>query len=77
MATRPRRGPSIECLGEFGTSKSCIKTARLLVLHKPSGLLTVPGRGEHLHDCLASRAASRFPAARWCTVSIKIPPVSW
>lgn len=38
--------------------------ARLLVLDKPSGLLAVPGRGEHLADCLASRAQATFPDAR-------------
>jgi tRNA pseudouridine32 synthase/23S rRNA pseudouridine746 synthase len=35
----------------------------LLVLDKPSGLLAVPGRGEHLADCLALRAQALFPQA--------------
>jgi len=35
----------------------------ILVLAKPSGLLSVPGKGEDLADCLESRAAERFPAA--------------
>ena len=30
--------------------------AHLIVVHKPSGLLTVPGRGEGRGDCLISRA---------------------
>jgi len=38
--------------------------AALLVLEKPSGLLTVPGRGAHLADCLAARAEDAFPGAR-------------
>lgn len=37
---------------------------RLLVLDKPSGLLSVPGRGEQLKDSLAHRVQARFPDAR-------------
>ena len=37
--------------------------AQLLVLEKPSGLLSVPGKGEHLADCLISRAQAAFPGA--------------
>ncbi|MEM9198680.1 MAG: RluA family pseudouridine synthase [Pseudomonadota bacterium] len=36
----------------------------VLVLVKPTGLLSVPGRGGHLADCLASRAEAQFPGAR-------------
>lgn len=35
----------------------------LLVLDKPSGLLSVPGRGDHLADCLLSRLQAVFPEA--------------
>ena len=35
----------------------------LLVLNKPSGLLSVPGRAPENHDSLAARVQSRFPAA--------------
>ena len=35
--------------------------AHLLVLDKPAGLLSVPGRGPHLADCLISRAQLAFP----------------
>ena len=35
----------------------------LLVLNKQSGLLSVPGRHEHLKDCLESRVQSRYPTA--------------
>lgn len=31
------------------------------MLSKPSGLLSVPGKGEHLSDCLESRARAEFP----------------
>ena len=37
---------------------------RLLVLDKPSGLLSVPGKGPLNADCLAVRAAEAYPGAR-------------
>lgn len=37
---------------------------RLIVLNKPSGLLSVPGIGEAKRDCLAARVAAQFPGAR-------------
>lgn len=36
----------------------------VLVLNKPSGLLTNPGRGAHLSDCLLSRVQQQFPLAQ-------------
>jgi tRNA pseudouridine32 synthase/23S rRNA pseudouridine746 synthase len=35
----------------------------LIVLNKPSGLLSVPGRGEDRHDSLAVRVQREFPQA--------------
>ena len=35
----------------------------LLVLEKPSGLLSVPGRGPDKQDCLSKRAQDRYPEA--------------
>lgn len=35
----------------------------LLVVNKPSGLLSVPGRGENLADCLLARVQAVFPEA--------------
>ncbi len=35
----------------------------LLVLNKPSGLLSVPGRGEDKQDCLITRAQAQWPEA--------------
>ena len=35
----------------------------LLVLDKPSGLLSVPGRGPDKADCLAARVQARYPEA--------------
>jgi len=36
---------------------------QLLLVNKPSGLLSVPGKGEHLADCLLSRVQAAFPEA--------------
>lgn len=35
----------------------------LIVVNKPSGLLSVPGKGAHLADCLLSRVEAAFPGA--------------
>ncbi|MDH5797718.1 MAG: RluA family pseudouridine synthase [Paracoccaceae bacterium] len=35
----------------------------LLIVDKPSGLLSVPGKGEHLADCLLARVQAVFPEA--------------
>jgi len=35
----------------------------IVVIDKPAGLLTVPGRGEHLSDCLIARVQAIFPGA--------------
>lgn len=37
--------------------------AHLLIVVKPSGLLSVPGKGEHLADCLLTRIQVAFPEA--------------
>lgn len=37
--------------------------ADILVLHKPAGLLCVPGRGPDKQDCLSARAHQRWPGA--------------
>ena len=34
-----------------------------IVVDKPSGLLSVPGRGEHLQDCMAARVQTHYPDA--------------
>lgn len=35
----------------------------VLVVNKPSGLLTNPGKGTHLSDCLLTRVQAEFPTA--------------
>lgn len=37
--------------------------AQLLVVNKPAGLLSVPGKGAHLADCLIARIQAAFPEA--------------
>ncbi len=37
--------------------------AQILVVAKPAGLLSVPGKGTHLADCLIARVQSAFPEA--------------
>jgi tRNA pseudouridine32 synthase/23S rRNA pseudouridine746 synthase len=37
--------------------------ASLLVLNKPAGLLSVPGRGEDKQDCLSTRVQQHYPDA--------------
>jgi tRNA pseudouridine32 synthase/23S rRNA pseudouridine746 synthase len=41
----------------------CYQDKDLLVVNKPSGLLTNPGKGEHLADCLLTRVQATFPTA--------------
>jgi tRNA pseudouridine32 synthase/23S rRNA pseudouridine746 synthase len=38
-------------------------TPRLVVIDKPSGLLSVPGKGEHKQDCVPARVRAMFPNA--------------
>jgi len=35
----------------------------ILVVNKPAGLLSVPGKGDHLSDCLTARIKAAFPEA--------------
>ena len=35
----------------------------VVLVDKPSGLLSVPGKGEHLSDCLIARVQAVFPTA--------------
>ena len=36
---------------------------QVVLVDKPSGLLSVPGKGEHLSDCLMARVKAVFPTA--------------
>ena len=36
---------------------------QIVIVNKPAGLLSVPGRGDHLSDCLLARVQAAFPTA--------------
>lgn len=38
-------------------------TSRYVVVEKPPGMLSVPGKGPHKQDCVCSRVAAMFPRA--------------
>jgi tRNA pseudouridine32 synthase/23S rRNA pseudouridine746 synthase len=57
MASTPYRPPAHRGLSVLHLS------AQLIVVDKPSGLLSVPGRGEGKEDCLSSRVQAEFPDA--------------
>ncbi len=44
-----------------GPPRILYRDARIVVVDKPAGLLTVPGRGPHLADCLIARLRRAFP----------------
>lgn len=46
-----------------GPLRILFRDHHLLVLDKPAGLLSVPGKGAHLADCLLTRAQAVFPEA--------------
>jgi len=48
---------------EFADLSVVYEDDTLLVLNKPSGLLSVPGRGEDKQDCLSSRVQKRYADA--------------
>ncbi len=50
---------------DSGTALRCVHVDdACVVVDKPSGLLSVPGRGAHLQDCVAARVQARWPDAR-------------
>lgn len=57
MPSTPYRPPAHTALAVLHLS------AHLLVVDKPSGLLSVPGRGTGKEDCLSSRVQAEFPEA--------------
>ena len=49
--------------GEVSALQVLHEDAHLLVLDKPAGLLSVPGKGPDKQDCLSARAQARWPDA--------------
>jgi len=58
----PARSPS---LAHDWPVRLCIHhiDSSFIIIDKPAGLLSVPGRGEHKHDSVASRVQELFPEA--------------
>ncbi len=57
MASTPYRPPAFQGLSLLYLSQA------LIVVDKPSGLLSVPGRGAGKEDCLSHRVQAEFPDA--------------
>lgn len=45
----------------FGEMKIVYEDETIVVVDKPSGLLSVPGKGEANQDCVAARVKARYP----------------
>jgi len=43
--------------------RTLYEDAHLVIVDKPAGLLTVPGRSAHLQDCVVARLRARYPEA--------------
>jgi len=48
---------------ETGPLRVLYRTPRLVLVDKPAGLLSVPGKGPDKQDCVATRVAAMFPSA--------------
>lgn len=59
-------GPSTPYDPPDGPIPVIYRDDHLLVVDKPEGLLSVPGRGEHLADCLIARLAVEHPEVLLC-----------
>ncbi|MES2283104.1 MAG: RluA family pseudouridine synthase [Pseudomonadota bacterium] len=55
--------PQNNYLPGHGSFEAVYVDDSLLVLNKPAGLLSVPGRGEDKQDCLSSRVQHQYPDA--------------
>ena len=55
--------PQNNYLAGHGGFEAVYADDSLLVLNKPAGLLSVPGRGEDKQDCLGSRVQQQYPDA--------------
>ncbi len=64
---KPLYGDPVPVLSAYDPPDSPLEIlhedAHLVAVNKPEGLLSVPGRGEHLSDCLLTRLKTVFPDA--------------
>ncbi|MGG7568112.1 pseudouridine synthase [Rhodovulum sp. DZ06] len=56
--------PPVDYAPPPGPLRVIHRDARWLVVDKPSGLLSVPGKGAGMEDCVAARAQAQVPGAR-------------
>lgn len=51
--------------GEFPDAEPRLlyEDAHIVIVDKPSGMLSVPGRGRRMQDCVSSRLRARYPAS--------------
>ncbi|TAL25826.1 MAG: RluA family pseudouridine synthase [Aquabacterium sp.] len=65
MRPRPLRPSTVSAVSDTASPTVPVvhADAQLLVLDKPSGLLSVPGRGPQNQDCLSARAQRAWPDA--------------
>lgn len=68
-AASPRNSESLETVGDGGSPGKfpehpavIASGVRFVVINKPSGMLSVPGKGPEKADCAAARVRSSFPA---------------
>lgn len=63
-ASGPGRAPStVAVTSDPGELRILRSAGRYVVVDKPTGLLSVPGKGPERQDCVASRVAALFPQA--------------
>jgi tRNA pseudouridine32 synthase / 23S rRNA pseudouridine746 synthase len=63
---QPEDGPvasKVSYAGALEEMRVILATDRFVVIDKPSGLLSVPGKGEHKQDCVPARVRLLFPKA--------------
>lgn len=61
----PADPPPVFGAGRFPASEpeTIYEDAHLIIVEKPSGMLSVPGRSGQLQDCVSSRLRARYPAS--------------
>jgi tRNA pseudouridine32 synthase/23S rRNA pseudouridine746 synthase len=63
LAGLPVDAPPVFGAAVFGPDEPRVlyEDVHLMIVHKPSGMLTVPGRSASLQDCVVSRLQARYP----------------
>ncbi len=64
MTVKSRNNPFIYKPPQHSKDMILYSDDYILIINKPSGLLSVPGRGDHLSECVESRVLEHYPEAR-------------